>query len=252
MLAKYLRDGRVIDPGDDLIRFVAAYLANVEGQADVANVLLEPLLSKPELATGPTLMLTSLFTENDPIFDTTQVRDLVRELHERAVAKDSALWQPRLSLALWQLERRGKAEAARDVKALVDAFPEVPAVLQALSRLYGELGWSAEYANTAKLLAQRFPENVEALSSAIEVLDSQGQHQQAEALVQRVRKLDPDGEVSFARALAREDYTAALRRAQTPGKAPPGARGHHRAHLRRHGPRRQRTRDLEEARGRDH
>ena len=210
VLMAYLRDGRAIDPGDDLLRFIAAYLANVEGQSDVANVLLEPLLAKPEQATGPTLDLTALFTENDPIFDTTQVRDLVRELHERAVAKDKALWQPRLSLALWQMERSGKAEAAREVKALVDAFPEVPAVLQALSRLYGELGWSAEYANTAKLLAQRFPENVEALSAAVEVLDARGENARADELVQRIKKLDPDGEVPFGRALAREDYAAAL------------------------------------------
>ncbi len=86
----------------------------------------------------------------------------------------------------------------------------MPPVLRALSRSYGELGWSAEYAETAKQLAQRFPEDTEALEAAVQVLDQQGARAEADKLEHRILELSPDSEIELGRALAREDYAAAL------------------------------------------
>jgi cellulose synthase operon protein C len=210
LLSRLIRPDGVIDPGDEVTRFTAAYLAWVEGQGDVASVMMEPLLVQPERATGPVLTFAAVFSEKDPIFNQTQTRDLIRELHERAVKKDPGLWQPQLSLALWEAERAGPKEAVRGVRVLVDRFPDVPAVIAALVRLYGELGWSAEYSLTAKQLAERFPDNVEALSTAVGVYDQHGAFAKADALVARIQKLDPDSEIVLTRALARADYPGAL------------------------------------------
>jgi cellulose synthase operon protein C len=224
VLSRLIRESGVIDPGDDLTRFTAAYLAWVEGQGDVASVMMEPLVARPDDATGAVLAYSALITGKDPIFNETQTRDLVRELHERAVKKDPALWQPQLSLALWEAERAGAKEAVRGVRALVNRFPDVPAIVAALARLYGELGWSAEYSLTAKQLAERFPDNVDALNAAIGVYDDQGAFEKADALVARLRKLDPDSEIVLTRALAREDYPTALAELARLGKRRPDRR----------------------------
>lgn len=211
VLDPYLADGRYVDPGDDLLRYVAAVLAHIESQSDAANVLIEPLIEKLERATGPVLAQTALFTESDPVFSESQRRDMVRELQERAVARDPRLWHPRLALALLESERAGLPEAARAVKKLVKEFPDVPAIQSELARLYSELGWRAEYASAALQLAQSFPDDPGALEPAVEVLDAQGRAAEADALVERIQKLDPDREIRLARALDRRDYDAALR-----------------------------------------
>ena len=210
VLGRYIKRGNVVDPKSDLLRYLAASLAYIEGQGDVASVLSEPLLKDMSKATGPVLVASATFADKDPLFDRTQVKDLVRELHQRAVKKDPEAWQAALSLALWKAERAGPADAVTAVRGLVDEFPQVPGVLLALSRLYGELGWSAEYANTAKQLAVRFPEDVEALTLALSVYDAQGDRAKADDLVARIMKLDPDSEVRLSRALEREDYKTAL------------------------------------------
>jgi len=211
----------VVDPGDDLSRFVLAYLAYTEGQGDVAAVLTEPLLKDSAKATGLVLGASATFADKDPLFDQTSVRDLSRELHERAVKKDPRLWQSELSLALWEGERAGPTEAVRRLRKLSDQYPEVSAVLLALARLYGELGWSAEYAAAAKKLAERFPDDTEALTAAIAVYESQGERQKSEALVARVKRLDPDSEIELGRALAREDYATASTELQRIGARHP-------------------------------
>ncbi len=210
VLDRFLSRGSNKDPGDDVTRYLAAVMANVESQPDVANVLSEPLLARPERASGPVLAMAALFTNADPIFSDSQRRDLARELQERAVARDPSLWHPRLTLALNEAERQGKAEAARAVRKLVDEFPDVPAVLSELARLYSELGWRVEYGETALALSQRFPNDPGALEPAVEVLDAQGRPREADALVERIQKLDPDREVRLTRALDRQDYAVAL------------------------------------------
>ena len=209
-LDPYLQGGSYKDPGDDLLRFITATLANTESQSDVANVLIEPLVAKPEHATGAALSMSAIFTGGDPIFSDSQRKDLARELRERAVTRDPKLWHPRLLLALTESERRGDAEAARAVKQLVDEYPEVPAILSELCRLYSELGWKVEYAKAALDLAKRFPDDAGALEPAIEVLDAQGKSAEADALVARVQKLEPDREILLTRALDRQDYATAL------------------------------------------
>ena len=210
VVSRHIAASGVVDPGDDVSRFLLAYLAYAEGQGDVAAVLTEPLIKDNAKATGLVLGASATFADKDPLFDPTSVRDLARELHGRAIKKDPKLWQSELSLALWEGERAGPTEAVRRLRGLTEAYPEVSGLLFALARLYGELGWSAEYTEAAKKLAERFPDDVEALSAALSVHEVQGDRARADALAARIRRLDPDSEVGLTRALAREDYAAAL------------------------------------------
>ena len=203
-------NGKVVDSHDDLSRYFGAEVAEIDDQSDVASVLLEPLVADVAKATGPSLSAAATYVQDDPIFADNQRRDLSRELGERAVKKDPRLWQARLTLAAGQAERSGPIEAASDVAALVNQFPEVPAVLSELADLYHQLGWSAEFAAATKLLEQRFPEDPDALEQAVAVYDAQGDSAKADLLVARILKLDPDNEVALGRALERADFKAAL------------------------------------------
>ncbi|HVJ14111.1 MAG TPA: DUF3857 domain-containing protein [Polyangiaceae bacterium] len=209
-LTPFVEGGRFHDPGDDWVRFFGAQLAAGQGQADVANVLLEPLLKKTELGTGPVLAASAGFSENDPVFADSQRRDLVRELHERASSKDPSLWYPRLATAMSQAERAGPIEAVQAVSKLVDEFPQVPAILEQLANLYRDLGWSAEYGRTVRTIGQRFAEDPAALELVLPVMDQEGQGAEADVLAERIKRLDPDSEITLTRALARNDYNAAL------------------------------------------
>jgi tetratricopeptide (TPR) repeat protein len=211
VISRYVTKGKVSDPRDDVSRFLCAELSWIEGQGDLAAIFTEPLVKQTKRATGPVLASSALFAERDPIFDQTSVRDLSRELHGRAVDHDPELWQSQLALALWEGERAGATEAVKRVKQLVDRFPEASPVMLALARLYGELGWSAEYSDTAKELARRFPNDEEALSTALSVHETQGNVKEADVIVARIKKLDPDSEIELTRALARSDFDAALR-----------------------------------------
>lgn len=210
VLDAYLVDGTVRDPGDDVIRFLAALLAQVESQPDAANVLLEPLLVRPERATGPVLAAAALFSRADPVYSDTQRRDLVRELEERAVARDPRLWEPRLLLAMQRGAQRGLVEAVGELERLAREFPAVPGILRELLDVYTELGWGPERARVALELARRFPEDPAALEPALDVLEASGRTAEADALVERIQRLDPDREIRLSRALARRDYEQAL------------------------------------------
>ena len=154
----------------------------------------------PNRASGPALSTAALFTRSDPIFSDSQRKDLVRELEERAAGRDARLWYPRLMLALSQVERSGLTEAVTAVGKLVDEFPEVPAILRELSKLYAELGWNAERSRTALELARRFPDDPLALEPAIGVLDAQGRAAEADALVGARSKARPRSSKSSSRA----------------------------------------------------
>ncbi len=209
-LDPWVHGGKVVDEGDDLVRFFGARAAQIDDQSDVAAVLSGPLVREPTRATGLSLAVAALFSESDPIFADSQQRDLSRELGERAQTRDPHLWQPRLAIASSLKERSGPIEAARAVAELVDEFPEVPAVLSELAQLYRELGWSAEYGRAARTIAKRFSDDPSALEIAVAVFDEQGEPEKAEALAKRIQKLDPDNEIVLSRALERDDYTAAL------------------------------------------
>jgi tetratricopeptide (TPR) repeat protein len=221
LLEQWVHGGNFQDPGDDLVRFVASRLAALDDQPDVSTMLFEPLVKEPEHATGPALATAADFVESDPIFGDSQRRDLVRELMERAAKNDDRLWAPRLTIAVTRAERTGPIEAAREVAALVDAFPEVPAVLSQLGQLYGQLGWRPELSRTVHELARRFPEDPNALEQAVAVFDSEGEGEKADRLVDKIKKLDPDSEIALTRALGRADYVAARAELERLGKRRP-------------------------------
>jgi tetratricopeptide (TPR) repeat protein len=209
-LDRWVHDGKAFDPKDDLVRFFGSYLAGVDDQEDVSSVLIEPLISDADHATGPSLSTAALFAANDPIFSEDQQRDLARVLEERAENKDKKLWRPRLSIALSLTERSGPTEAVRALEALGTEFPEVPAVLGQLGNLYAELGWANEHARVVEELARRFPDDPTALEQAVQIYDERGNPARADELVARIKTLDPDSELPLVRALERADYKAAL------------------------------------------
>lgn len=210
VLSRYVKDGAFVDPGDDVVRSLGAFLAHVESSDDLASVMVSPLLDKVDASTGPSLSLAALFAEDDPIFARTQAADLVRELHARAAKKDPALWPSRLSLALGTAERKGAEEAVPELEQLTREFPGVPELFLSLGRVYGELGWTGERARTIKQLAALFPNELGALIAALDVYSAQGDFAKVNDLVARIRKLDRDDEASVSRALLREDYDTAV------------------------------------------
>jgi tetratricopeptide (TPR) repeat protein len=206
----FVKNGTLVDPGDDLLRFTGAFLANLEGQGDVAQVMLEPLLKDPTRATGVVLDAAAGFGSGDPIFAQSQRRDLSRALRESAIRKDKRLWSAQLALALWEAEKSGMTEGVRRVATLVDTFPEVPDILTALAGMYNELGWQSENSSSVRELAKRFPDDPDALSAAVSAFDAVGDAKTADALVERIKKLDPDSEIVLARALGQQDYQTVL------------------------------------------
>jgi tetratricopeptide (TPR) repeat protein len=206
----FIKNGSLIDPGDDLLRFTGAFLANLEGQGDVASVMLEPLLKDPTRATGVVLDAAAGFGSSDPIFAQSQRRDLTRALRESAIKKDQKLWSSQLALALWEAEKSGMTEGVRRVAALVDTFPDVPDILTALAGMYNELGWTSENSSSVRELAKRFPDDPDALTAAVSAFDAVGENKTADALVERIKKLDRDSEIVLARALGQQDYPTVL------------------------------------------
>lgn len=209
-VARYVNENGVVDPKDDLLRFVLANLAGEDGGADVASVMIEPLVADPGRATGIALAAAARFSDSDPIYQNSQRRDLVRQLNERAVKRDPELWSPRLSLALWEAEKSGLSEGARVLKGLSQKFPEVPAIVASLTRMYNELGWYAAYSASARELATRFADDADALEVAIPVLDAAGEGALADKLAERAKQLNPDSEIVLSRALMRHDYALVL------------------------------------------
>lgn len=206
----WIKNGTLTDPGDDLLRFTGAFLANLEGQSDVASVMIEPLAKDPSRATGIVLDAAAAFGAGDPIYAQNQRRDLTRALRESAIKKDPALWSSQLALALWEAEKVGTSEGVRRVVTLVDRFPSVPDVLTALAGMYSDLGWTSENSSTVRELAKRFPDEPGALTAALSAFDAVGDTKTADTLVERIKKLDPDSEVVLSRALTRQDYGTAL------------------------------------------
>lgn len=221
VLTRFTRDGALRDPGDDVTRLLAAALAHLESSDDVASALIEPLISDSSHATGPALSFAATFAEADPIYEPSQAKDLARELDERAAKKDAKLWGPRLSFALGVAEKKGAEEAVSDLRRLASEFPAVPEVQLALSRVYGELGWSAEHARAVKDLVKRFPDDLGALHAAIDVFDAEGDVRTVDELLARVARLDRNDEVALSRALEREDYDAAIAELQRFARAHP-------------------------------
>lgn len=210
VLSRFVKDGELLDVDDDVARYVGAYLAHVEGQDDLASVLLEPMMREPSRATGQTLAMAAIYAGEDPIFQEGDAHDLLKELRERAVGKDPGLVWPRLWLILDDAEKRGLFEAVAEVKALADEYQEVPEILQGLAHLYERLGWKAERATTVRLLAERFPEHLGVLDYVRQSLEDDGRQVEADRIAEKIRRLDPESEIEIQRALGRRQYEAAI------------------------------------------
>jgi cellulose synthase operon protein C len=216
VLDRYVASGNVKPPGDEVEAYLASYLAAIEGQFDLANVLIEPLITDQEKATPVVLTSAASYTEKDPIFPDGEARDLGRALREKAVGRDPKLYFPRLWLVLDHADK-SMPDAARAVKAMVDEFPEVPEVTRVLATLYGRLGWKAERVQTSLEMVKRFPQDRGALEGAIPALEAAGQNKEADELAVRLKALYPDSEIDLDRALARHDYKAAIAELQRLG-----------------------------------
>lgn len=199
------------DVRDPVTRMLAAYAAHIEGQDDVSSVLLEPLVKDQVKATGPALAFQALFLEKDPIFPQSDGRDLQKDVRGRAVAKDPELWWPRFWQALDDADKAGMPEVAPKLVELADHFREVPDILKGLSLIYGRIGWKVERDRAIKDTAARFPDDAEALGGLLRLYDEEGRVDEADKVAARIRKLDPDAEVDFERAVSRRDFRAAIK-----------------------------------------
>jgi tetratricopeptide (TPR) repeat protein len=206
------------DTNDPISRFFGAWLAHVEGQDDIASVLLEPLVKDPGKATGSALATQAAFVEKDPIFPPNDARDLVKDIRARAAVKDPELWWPRLWLAFDEAEKLGPTEAATKIAKIADQFREVPEILKALGQLYARIGWNVEHARTVRETAARFPDDVDALRALVNLLDERGDVAEADKVSAQITKLDPDAEIALERALERHDFGAAIRELETIGR----------------------------------
>ncbi len=199
------------DVRDPVARMLAAYIAHIEGQDDVSSVLLEPLVKDPAKATGPALALQALFLEKDPIYPVSDGRDLLKDVRNRAVAKDPELWWPRFWQALDEADKVGMPEVAPKLVELADHFREVPDIIKGLSLIYGRIGWRVERDRAVKDTAARFPDDSQALSALLRLYDEEGLVDEADKVAARIRTLDPDAEVDFERAVSRRDFRAAIK-----------------------------------------
>ncbi|APR82438.1 Hypothetical protein A7982_07787 [Minicystis rosea] len=207
------------DVTDPISRVLAAYLSHVEGQDDVGNVLLEPLVSDIDRATGPGLALQAVLTEKDPIYPSGDARDRVKDLRARAAEKDPELWWPRFWLVLDEADKSGVPEAAPKLAALADHFREVPEIVKGLAAIYARLGWRPEHERAVRLAAERFPDDTDALRDLLRLLEAQGDTAGADKVAARVKQLDADAEIDLERAIDRRDFRAAIQELTRLGKA---------------------------------
>lgn len=221
VVSRYLKNDKPVIPADPMLRFALASLAEVEGQSDVASLFIEPEIEKLDDATGTSLLLAARFTEQDPLYSQDQTRDLIRGLHEKAVKSDPELWEPQLSLLLFQAEQAGPKEAIAALEALAKRHPEVPGIVGSLVRLYRQLGWIVPYERSVEAMLQGFPKHVDALVNGVELYDARGKWAAADALAARILELDGDNEIALRRALSREDYAAAIAELRRLGKRHP-------------------------------
>jgi tetratricopeptide (TPR) repeat protein len=200
---------RTRDPSTNLERWLSAALAQVEGLPDVAAVLLEPFIS-PEDAAPLALDLAAAGARADPLYPDDVRHRNEKELRARAVRRDPRLWASRAWLAYEEAGQKGLFEGVAPLKDLTTEFPEAPAIQQGLAHLYGRLGWKAERMQTLSALAKKFPDDVASLKEYLEALEEDGNVADADAVAERIRRLDADSELDLERAIARHDWKTAI------------------------------------------
>ncbi|NUP11160.1 MAG: hypothetical protein HOW73_34375 [Polyangiaceae bacterium] len=201
----------VLDPADPVLRFVAAELAHIEGNHDLATVIVEPLVKEPSRATPIALAQAAMYLENDPIFAANDARDLALDYRRRATEKDARLWYPALWLMVDAASKEGGNEQLLPLSQLAIDFSEVATVGKSLANLYARLGYRAEHKRTIGDLSKRFPDDVELLRLQLSILDDEGKRTEADALAKRIEGLEPESTITVERAIARNDLDAAAR-----------------------------------------
>lgn len=221
-LRRYVDSRGVTAPPTALLAYAAAHLCDLDGEPEAATLLLEPLVRDHQAATGLVLARAAKLVQRDPIFEDTQAESLSRELHQRALEHDPRLWESDLNRIIALAKTEGPGDALRQLRQLAKAYPQVPGVLGALAMVYGELGWTPEHHAIVKLRAERFPDDIEGLYAAAQVLEEQGKPQAAAELYERIRALDPDTEIFVGRALERRDYPTAIQELERLRQRRPG------------------------------
>ena len=199
-----------IDLDHPVSRYLAAYLAHVEGQDDLASVIFEPLVKNQADATPVVLAQQAVFVDGDSIYTPAVARDLARDLRQQAVATDEALWGPALWLVLEKGDKSQPSALVTELEELSRRFLEVPMVALQLATAFARLGWKVEEQGALEQAAERFPDNVDVLEALLSVYEARGERQRADALARRILEIDPTEEVELRRALERRDYVAAI------------------------------------------
>jgi tetratricopeptide (TPR) repeat protein len=212
------RPQSAVDPGDLISRSLAAYLAHIEGQDDVSAVLMDPLVADEDRATGTALAMAAGFLEKDPIYPATVTRDRIKDVRGLAAQKDPELWWPRYWLVLDEADKAGVPEATPKLAALADHFREVPDIVKGLAAIYARIGWRAEHRRTVRLAAERFPDDGEVLREVLRIDDEEGDVADADKVLARIKKLDPESEVDLERAVERRDFAAARKELERLGQ----------------------------------
>ena len=194
---------------DAITAYFGAYLASVEGMADVADVLVAPFV-EPEDASADMLESAASYANDDPAYPAELKHKIERDLMLRAQKRDPKLWYARAWVVLDDAEQHGFVDAIDPLRKLADELRDQPEILEQLARIYARLGWHAERRKALADLVQRFPDDVRALRMSLELLDDEGPVAQADKTASRLRALDPDEEVDLDRALARHDWKAAI------------------------------------------
>jgi tetratricopeptide (TPR) repeat protein len=203
-------EGAELDTNDPVLRYIAAELAHVDGQEDLASVLFEPLVRQGTLATGLALATQAGFVDEDPVFSPTDARDLALDLRRRAVEKDARLWLAKLWLLVDAAQKAGPQDQLPALTELAQGFPQAPAIGKALAQMYAHLGYKPEHQRTVLDLAKRFPDDTEVLRAQLSVLDEAGRHADADKTVARIASLEPASSIQIERALLRNDLPGAL------------------------------------------
>jgi tetratricopeptide (TPR) repeat protein len=204
------RVGNEEDPGTTpLVTVLAAHAAHFDGLNDVATVMLQPLVTAKDAA-PVALLMAAQYARADVAFPEQTRRTTEKELYTRATAADPRLWYARAWLVLDDAEQRGLVEAVEPLRKIASEVSSVPEVTVQLARVYGKLGWRAERMRTVKDLAERFPDDRDAIALYISALEEDGALVEADRVAERLKTLDPDSEVELDRAIARRDWKSAI------------------------------------------
>ncbi len=192
-----------------LATMLAAHAASLDGLNDVAAVMIQPLVA-PADAAPVALLLAAQFAHSDVAYTEQTRRTTEKELYTRTTKADPKLWYPRAWLVLDDAEQRGFVEAVDPLRKIAADVPNVPEITEQLARVYGKLGWRAERMRVVKDLATRFPDDRDAMALYVASLEEDGALKEADAVADRLKKLDPDSELDLDRALARRDWKLAV------------------------------------------